>query len=90
MMSATSTGIPKVVDPPPQMPGDPIGDHEHEHPTPSPGEIPREPPSPHPSPDPKEATKEPRAPHPREPRTSPPDRRRARRRRINTSPRAMR
>jgi hypothetical protein len=90
MTPALGTGMPKVVDPPPQWPGDPIRDNDHEHPTPSPAEIPGEPSPPHPSPDPKEVTKEPRAPHPGEPKTRPPERRLARRRRINMGARAMR
>ena len=89
MMRANAT-MPTVVDPPPQLPGDPTRGTEHEHPTPSPTEIPGEPKPPHPSPDPKEVTKEPRAPHPSEPRTSHPERRWARRCRINATVRAMR
>jgi hypothetical protein len=83
-MRHTSATLPKVVDPPPQMPGDPVPGESHEHPTPSPTEVPGEPNPPHPSPDPKELTREPRAPSPREPKTSNPKRRIAQRRRVST------
>jgi len=79
-MKQPSATMPTVVDPMPQLPGDPLPqrdqhEHEHEHPTPAPNELPTEPRPPHPSPDPKEVTKEPRTPHPREPRPSHPERR---------------
>jgi hypothetical protein len=78
-MDANDATMPKVVDPVPQMPGDPVPgrdqhEHEHEHPTPSPTEVPGEPRPPQPSPDPKEVTKEPRTPHPGEQRPSHPSR----------------
>lgn len=78
-MQYANPAIPTVVDPVPQLPGDPLPqrdqhEHEHEHPTPTPNELPPEPRLPHPSPDPKEVTKEPRTPHPREPRPSHPER----------------
>ncbi len=78
-MQRANATMPTVVDPVPQLPGDPLPqrdqhDHEHEHPTPTPNELPPEPRPPHPSPDPKEVTKEPRTPHPREPRPSHPER----------------
>jgi hypothetical protein len=71
-MSGDNASMPRVVDPPPQLPGDPLrqNDHEHEHPTPSPTEVPVEPRPPHPSPDPKEVTTEQRPPHPRDPKPS--------------------